>query len=152
MIRRRRPRPAPPVGPEPTPVHRDRLVEWLTTIDQVVSLETDLTGLWSGNQFWFMLLGPANDIVQVRGRWMRTLHMSLARPTLMALNDWNRERVWPKAYVRAEDERLAIYAEISVDLGAGATDAQLHQILDSGVESGLGLFRVLDRQLPPDPS
>ena len=48
---------------------------------------------------------------------------------LLALNDWNRDRIWPKAYLRAEDGRAAVYAEVSVDLTDGVTDDQIDAVL-----------------------
>lgn len=52
---------------------------------------------------------------------------------LQAVNDWNRERIWPKVYVREEGQGLAMYAEVSVDLEQGATDDQLGQIVSCGL-------------------
>jgi len=74
----------------------------------------DITGTWDGHRFWFLLLGDRSEILQVRGRWSTSLPLESRLVTLQAVNDWNRERIWPKVYVREEAGRLALYAEVSV--------------------------------------
>ncbi|MDR3068553.1 MAG: YbjN domain-containing protein [Cellulomonas sp.] len=145
----------PPPTPQasPAPVDRDRIGQCLTArgYRYVVDPDGDLTGTWNTHRFWFLLLGDDHDIVQVRGRWSRTLAPGQRRPALLALNDWNRERIWPKSYLREEAGRLAVYAEVSVDLEAGATDEQLDQILTGGLSTSVQLFKSLDNQVPGDP-
>lgn len=136
----------------PRPVDRERIAQCLTARGYrfVVDLDGDLTGTWDAHRFWFLLLGDDNDVVQVRGRWVRTLPPGQRRPALLALNDWNRDRIWPKSYLREEDGQLAVYAEVSVDLESGATDDQLDQILTCGLGTGVQLFKTLDNQVPSD--
>ncbi|MCL2090663.1 MAG: YbjN domain-containing protein [Micrococcales bacterium] len=157
-LARRFVRAAPPPSPQewqppPQPVDRDRIGQCLTRrgYRYVVDPDGDLTGTWNAHRFWFLLLGDERDVVQVRGRWARTLTTAQRRPALLALNDWNRERIWPKSYLREEEGRLAVYAEVSVDLEAGATDDQLDQILTCGLGTSVQLFKALDNQVPGDP-
>jgi hypothetical protein len=136
----------------PRPVTRDRLADYLLGRGYrfVVDDDGDLTGTWDGSRFWFLLLGEQHEIVQVRGRWHRTLTVEQRRGVSLALNDWNRDRIWPKAYVREEDGQLALYSEVSMDLEAGATDAQLAQLLACGLGTGVQMFSALDALLPGD--
>ncbi len=142
---------APRVDDEPpSPVTRARIADYLRQRGYrfVVDEDGDLTGTWDGNRFWFLLLGEGQEIVQVRGRWHRTLPLD-ARPALaLAVNDWNRERIWPKAYVREEEGSLAVYAETSADLEPGANDAQLAQILSCGLGTGVQMFVSFEGTLP----
>ena len=108
----------------------------------------DLTGTWDGDRFWFLLLGEHGEILQVRGRWHRTLPEARRTAALLAVNDWNRERIWPKAYVRSEDEGTAVYAETSVDLEHGVTDDQLGQLLACGLGTGVQFFAALSQLVP----
>ena len=59
---------------------------------------------------------------------------------MLAVNDWNRDRIWPKAYVREEDDALALYGEMSVDLEHGVTDDQLVRLVDCGLATTVQLF------------
>jgi hypothetical protein len=101
----------------------------------------DITGTWDGHRVWFLL--------QVRGRWSTTLPLESRLVTLQAVNDWNRERIWPKVYVREEAGRLALYAEVSVDFEHGATDDQLAQTVSCGLGTAVQLFHAIGAQLPP---
>jgi hypothetical protein len=68
----------------------------------------------------------------------------------LALNDWNRDRIWPKAYVREEEGQLALYSEVSSDLEVGATDQQLAQLIACGLGTGVQMFSALDAVLPQE--
>ena len=111
--------------------------------------DDDLTGTWDGDRFWFLLLGEHHEILQVRGRWHRTLPEERRTAALLVVNDWNRERIWPKAYVRSEEAGTAVYAETSVDLEHGVTDDQLGQLVACGLGTGVQFFAAL-AQLVPD--
>jgi hypothetical protein len=141
--------PSPPAQ-RPRPVSYDRIKHYLMTRSYSFTTDSDgdITGLWDSHRFWFLLLGEDAEIVQVRGRWARALAPQHRRAVLLALNDWNRERIWPKAYLRDEDGRVAIYAEVSADLTPGATDDQLAQVLSCGLGTGVLLFGTLDAQVP----
>jgi hypothetical protein len=150
----RRPKP-----PEPAPGHRDvpqplsmsRIGDHLTRRGYHFRVDDDgdITGTWDGHRFWFLLLGERSEIVQVRGRWSTTPPVEARLPTLQAVNDWNRERIWPKVYVREEGGRLAVYAEVSVDFEHGATDAQLAQTVSCGLGTAVQLFHAIAAHLPP---
>lgn len=150
--RRRRPA-GPATAPErPRPVDLARVEAWLRGqgYHVVQDADGDLTGTWDGDRFWFLLLGDEDQGLQVRGRWQRTLPPSRRSAALLAMNDWNRERIWPKVYLREEDGRLAVYTEVSVDLSAGATDDQLAQLLSCGLGTGAQFFAALRGLVPPD--
>lgn len=147
-------RPKPPVTPLPVehaePLVRDRVAAYLARrgYRYLVDEDGDLTGMWEGSRFWFLLLGDNHEIVQVRGRWHRTLPVLQRSSVLRAANDWNRDRIWPKVYVREEDDELALYSEVSVDLEHGVTDTQLAQLLACGLGTGVQMFSALDAVLP----
>lgn len=113
--------------------------------------DDDLTGSWDGDRFWFLLLGERREILQVRGRWHRTLPLHRRGSALLAVNDWNRERIWPKAYLRTEEDEVAVYAEVSFDLEHGATDDQLAQLVACGLGTGVQLFAALSSLVPDVP-
>jgi hypothetical protein len=147
-----RPTPVAPgeVRERATPLTRDRISTYLLSRGYRFLLDDDgdLTGTWDGSRFWFLLLGERSEILQVRGRWHRTLPTSRRTAVLLAANDWNRERIWPKVYVREEDGELAVYSEVSVDLENGVTTVQLAQLIACGLGTGVQMFTVLDTLLP----
>lgn len=111
----------------------------------------DITGIWDGHRFWLMVTGEQSDVLQVRGVWNRTLAPDRRAAVRLAVNDWNRDRLWPKVFYRSEDEDLLVYAEHSIDLEPGVNDAQLDQTIACGLLTGVQLFSELDRAFPsPD--
>jgi hypothetical protein len=140
----------PSDGELPRLLTRDRVADYLLARGYrfLVDEDGDLTGTWDGSRFWFLLLGEQQEILQVRGRWHRTLPLEQRRALALAINDWNRERIWPKAYVREEDGALAVYAEVSADLEPGVTDVQLAQLLACGLGTGVQLFAALEPVVP----
>lgn len=131
------------------PLDVTRIEEYLVSKDFrfVRDADGDVTGSWDDNRFWFMLLGGRQEIVQVRGRWNKPVPLADRSSAVHAANDWNRDRIWPKVYLRTEEDSLALYCEVSVDFGAGATDAQLEQVLSCGLGTGVQFFASMDAQL-----
>jgi hypothetical protein len=109
-----------------------------------------VTGTWDGNRFWFLLLGDRSEILQVRGRWAGTVPTASRLAVLQTVNDWNRERVWPKVYARPEGDELALYAEVSVDFEHGATDAQLAATVSCGLVTASQFFATVGTVTPPE--
>nr|WP_265523390.1 YbjN domain-containing protein [Oerskovia sp. JB1-3-2] len=138
----------------PVPVSMPRIGDHLTRRGYHFRVDDDgdITGTWDGSRFWFLLLGEQREILQIRGRWSSTLPGTARLAALQAVNDWNRERIWPKVYLREEGGRLAVYAEVSVDLEHGATDDQLAQILSCGLGTAVQLFHAIGGLVPPAPA
>ena len=134
----------------PTPLTRARVADYLRGRGYkfVVDEDGDLTGTGDGNRFWFLLLGEHQEILQVRGRWHRALPLESRPVVALTVNDWNRERIWPKAYLREEEGQLALYSEVSADLEPGATDVQLAQLVACGLGTGVQMFSALEGMLP----
>ena len=103
--------------------------------------------------FWVNLSDPAQtEILQVRGQWNREITIERIEEVLDFCNDWNTDRIWPKAYFRVRDNgMIQVYAEVSVDLEHGATDEQLDRLLACGLSTSAMLFDTLDG-LYPDPA
>jgi len=152
VIRRRRWGPDVPGEPaqETRPLTAERLAARLAALGYRVSTDDDgdIGGVWGQDRFWFLRMGSAREILQVRGRWRRTLPLEQRADVLLALNDWNRDRIWPKAYLRTEDGRTAVYAEVSVDLADGVTDDQIDAVIGRGLAAGGRLFGALAQQMP----
>lgn len=143
-------RPSPDDEP-PRPLSRDRIGDYLLGRGYrfVVDEDGDLTGTWDGSRFWFLMLGEQEEILQVRGRWHRTFTLEQRPAVGLAVNDWNRERIWPKVYTREEGAGLALYAEVSVDFEHGATEEQLAQTVSCGLVTASQFFSTVASLAPP---
>ncbi len=150
--RRTAPEPAPDSVEFPRPITTERIGSHLTRrgYHYRVDDDGDVTGTWDGHRFWFLLLGARKEILQVRGRWTTTLPITARLSIMQTVNDWNRERIWPKVYLREEAGALTMYTEVSVDFEQGATEAQLGQVISCGLGTAVQLFHAIGAQLPPD--
>ncbi|GAB2460129.1 YbjN domain-containing protein [Xylanimonas ulmi] len=146
-------RPADPVTDQrPEPLTSQRVGDDLTRRGYRFRIDSDgdVTGTWDGNRFWFLLLGDHEEILQIRGRWSGAAPRPTRLAVLQAVNDWNRERIWPKVYAREEGDGLALYAEVSVDFEHGATDDQLAATITCGLATASQFFGSLAALAPPD--
>jgi hypothetical protein len=142
---------ARPAGELPAPLSSTRLVRWLddNSLRHFVDDEGDVGRVWGGRLFYFFLFGHHQEILQVRGHWQREAAIERLGEILEFCNQWNTDRVWPKAYVRVSDlGRVHVVAEVAIDFEHGATDDQLGQTLRCGLSTGSMLFDALDEQYP----
>lgn len=147
-------RQGPPQPDHTAPLSAARIQQWLGRqgYSWFVDSEGDTGGLWRGRLFYFFALGEDGDILQVRGQWNRTFAIERLSEVLEVCNDWNIEKVWPKAYLRVRDDGTVVaVCESATDLGAGVTDDQLGQLLGSGLSSAGAFFDLLDQRYP-DPA
>ena len=114
-----------------------------------VDEDGDIAGYWEGYLFWFLRLGEKREILQVRGTWGRAVDLAERERILELANTWNAEKLWPKVYVRINDDgALAVHSEHTVDYEHGATPKQLDQHLSCAVSTSLGFFTSLDEAYP----
>ncbi|MGC5168235.1 YbjN domain-containing protein [Luteimicrobium sp. DT211] len=135
----------------PAPVDRARVVDWLIGggFSYFVDSEGDVGGLWQGRLFYFLLFGEREEIVQVRGQWNRDVTIERLEEVLELCNEWNADRIWPKAYTRVRDNGLVqVYTEVTVDLEYGANDDQLADVLQCGLSTASVFFDSLDETYP----
>lgn len=108
-----------------------------------------IAGLWDGYQFQLRLAGEKQDVLSVRGAWGRSVPDGLQAAVAQAINDWNRDKVWPTVFTVPLEEGLTVRTEIMADLSAGATDRQLLDLIEGGLSSGVQFFQALGRSMPP---
>lgn len=149
---RRHERPASPAPVQeplaPLSLDRVRAVLERRGFRVAVDEDGDLTGLWDDFRFWFLVDLERYERLEVRGAWHRPRNDETVGAVRLACNDWNRERLWPKAYWRLEDERLVVYAEHAITLPPGITDSQIDQTVLCALSTGVQLFRELDSAIP----
>jgi hypothetical protein len=98
----------------------------------------DIGGRWDDHMIYFFRFGSKGDLLQVRilvGNTFTTNDV----PRLYAFcNEWNHDRLWPKAYVHVYDDGVArVCGEVMADLKTGVAFDQLTQLIECGIETGL---------------
>jgi hypothetical protein len=138
----------------PWPLSIARIVDWFDEngFNYFIDNDGDLGGLWRGRLFYFFLFGDRSEILQVRGQWNREVSIDRLEEVLEACNEWNADRIWPKAYVRVRDNGMVhVISEVATDLEHGVTDGQLGQLLHCGLSTGSMFFDAID-EMYPDPA
>jgi len=133
------------------PLNRERVEAYLESQKYTVRVDDDgdLFGLFNDQPFWFVLMGEQKEILQVRGRWRHSVDEGRGVEVAQIVNDWNRDRIWPKTYTRSEDGEIFIYSEVSTDFEHGVTDEQIAQTLACGLATGVQFFEHLAERLSP---
>jgi len=108
----------------------------------------DIGGFWDGHLFYFFRLGEHQEMFQVRGRWNRVVGVDQLPEIAALVNQWNADKIWPKAYVKAEGDEVGVYGEHSVDYEYGLTDDQIYQHISCALGTTLRLFEHLDEHYP----
>ncbi|ASR56664.1 YbjN domain-containing protein [Cellulomonas sp. PSBB021] len=113
-----------------------------------IDSDGDIGGIWDDHVFYFVRIGPEREFLQVRGRWSRAVPAAAYLEVLELVNEWNTSKVFPKTYVRVEEDQLGVYAEHAVDYAHGLADEQLDQHLSCAVSTALAFFARLDEAYP----
>ena len=145
---------ADPDADVPTQLTIARIIAWFekNQFSYFLDNDGDLGGLWRGRLFYFFLFGEDSEILQIRGQWNREVAIERLDVVLEACNEWNADRIWPKAYARVRDNGMVhVIAEVATDLEHGVTDAQVGQLLHCGLSTSNMLFDAID-ELFPDPA
>ncbi len=134
------------------PLSKERVTACLDARDMSYGLDDDgdIGGYWDGHLFYFFVLGQRSEYLQARGRWNRKVGIDQLDAVTRLVNEWNATRLWPKGYVRDEDDVVGVYAEHTVDYEHGVTDQQIDLQLACSIATGLQLFEYLDEQYPQE--
>ncbi len=123
----------------PRPVDDVRLADALRRID--VHFLTDsssgnLVAMWERHAVMFALEGPDRDILMVRARAHGMVPAGWADRAYPAVNAWNHDRRFLKAYVGGPTDsgRLPLYAEMQVPMIPGVHDQLLDELLGCAVD------------------
>lgn len=138
----------------PTPVTSERVAAGMRRLGYhyFVDVAGDVGGMWLGRLYHVFLLGPAQQYLQIRGRWNRRIAIERLPEVFTECDRWNRDLVWPKTYVRVLDDGfIHVMAEITTPFAAGATDGQIDRCIEDGVLAGGRVFDALDARYP-DPA
>ncbi|NBE81992.1 type III secretion system chaperone family protein [Micromonospora rubida] len=129
-------------GRELRPLTGELIAAVLRTRGYAVSVDPQgrLLGRWDDSLIWFLRMGAAGEILQVRTVAGPTFPIEYVSTLHAFCNSWNHDRYWPKAFVHVDDDgRALVCGEVITDLERGVTPHQLDQLLDCGISTGCQL-------------
>jgi hypothetical protein len=108
----------------------------------------DLQVRWEKCSLFFFHYGDDNEVLQARMYLNRRFPVEM-RPTLaLALDDWNRTKLFPKAYtVLPDDGMVGICAEQAFDFERGATRDQIHHTVGVWIDTLLRFTEWVEEQI-----
>jgi Putative bacterial sensory transduction regulator len=108
----------------------------------------DLTVRWEKCNVFFFHYGEKQEVVQARLYLNRRFSVDLRPTVALMLDDWNRTKLFPKAYtVLPDDGAVGICAEQVFDFEAGVTREQLKYTVGIWIDTLLRFAEWVDEQL-----
>jgi Putative bacterial sensory transduction regulator len=108
----------------------------------------DLVVRWETSSIYLFFYGDRNEILQARIYLNRRFDVDNRRSLTFLLDEWNRSKLFPKAYtVLPDDGRVGICAEQCHDFDRGVTRAQLKYALGQWIDTLLRFSDWVDEQI-----
>ena len=108
----------------------------------------DLTVRWEKCNIFFFYYGERNEVLQARMYLNRRFSVDVRPTIVLMLDDWNRTKLFPKAYtVLPDDGAVGICAEQVFDFEAGATREQLKYTVGVWIDTLLRFAEWVDEQV-----
>jgi hypothetical protein len=152
------PQPSGEAGPPPVIVPDQNLVKQL--LDQMelkhaVDEEGDLLAPWEGFRIYYMFRGEQKELYAVRAFYDRPHPIDKKAELVEALDEWNRETLWPKVYTHTHDDGVVrVIGESQMIIGMGvninyfvamtANWTQAAVTFDQWLAERLGLAKAVD--------
>lgn len=136
---------------EESPFGLDRYPTALNALEVNFGTDDDGDHLadWDGLRLWFVARGNDQEMLVIQGHLDERPPEGDRAEVLAALNEWNREKFFPKAYVHEPHEGfLPISTDVTVDLETGATDAMVKQQVMLAISTNLQLVDFLQEKFP----
>jgi len=118
-------------------------------LKHVIDDDGDLVVRWEKCSVYFFHYGERNEVVQARMYVNRRFAVDLRPSIALMLDDWNRTKLFPKAYtVLPDDGMVGICAEQCYDFEAGVTRNQLKYTVGVWIDTLLRFAEWVDDQVP----
>ena len=109
-----------------------------------VDEDGDVAGNFQGNLIYFFRIGEQKEMLQIRAMMQHVFKVEDVPRLYEFCNTWNRDQLWPKAYVQVTDDgAVVVVGEVSTDWERGITIEQLDQALICGIATGCKLGEAL---------
>jgi hypothetical protein len=114
-----------------------------------VDEDGDLVVRWERCSVFFFFYGEKQEVVQARLYMNRRFAVENRTTLVLLLDEWNRTKLFPKAYtVLPDDGLVGICAEQCHDFEPGVTRAQLKYAIGMWIDTLLRFTDWIDDQLP----
>jgi len=108
----------------------------------------DLTVRWEKCSLYFFEYGEQREVLQARMYLNRRFSVEMRATVALMLDDWNRTKLFPKAYtVLPDDGMVGICAEQVFDFEVGATRGQLKYTVGVWIDTLLRFVDWVDEQV-----
>jgi Putative bacterial sensory transduction regulator len=108
----------------------------------------DLTVRWEKCSLYFFQYGERNEVLQGRMYLNRRFSVDNRSVVALLLDDWNRTKLFPKAYtVLPDDGMVGVCAEQCHDFEVGATREQITYTVGMWIDTLLRFVEWIDEQV-----
>jgi hypothetical protein len=108
----------------------------------------DLAVRWEKCSIFFFFYGEKREVLQARMYLNRRFAVDMRPSVALVLDDWNRTKLFPKAYtVLPDDGMVGICAEQCFDFEAGVTRGQLKHTVGVWVDTLIRFSEWVDEQV-----
>lgn len=108
----------------------------------------DLVVRWEKYSIYFFCYGERHEVLQARLYLNRRFSVEVRGPLALLLDEWNRTKLFPKAYtVLPDDGMVGVCGEHSFDFETGATRVQLKYAVGMWIDTLLRFAEWIDEQL-----
>jgi hypothetical protein len=108
----------------------------------------DLVVRWEKCSVYFFFYGEKHEVLQARLYMNRRFSVEMRGMLALLLDEWNRTKLFPKAYTVLPDDGVAgVCAEHCQDFEAGVTRAQLKYAVGLWLDTLLRFVDWVDEQL-----
>jgi hypothetical protein len=137
-------------GPAPVLPTTDLLQELLDEYDlkHTIDDDGDLTVRWEKCSVFFFYYGERREVLQARLYLNRRFSVEMRPTVALMLDDWNRTKLFPKAYtVLPDDGMVGICAEQCYDFEVGVNREQLKYTVGVWVDTLLRFAEWVEEQV-----
>jgi hypothetical protein len=129
-----------------TPLLQELLDEY--ELKHAIDDDGDLTVRWEKCSVFFFYYGERREVLQARLYLNRRFSVEMRPSVALMLDDWNRTKLFPKAYtVLPDDGMVGICAEQCFDFEAGANREQLKYTVGVWVDTLLRFAEWVEEQV-----
>jgi hypothetical protein len=108
----------------------------------------DLVVRWEKCSVYFFLYGERHEVLQARLYMNRRFSVEMRGPLALLLDEWNRTKLFPKAYTVLPDDGMAgVCGEHCQDFEPGVTRAQLKYTIGMWIDTLLRFTEWVDEQV-----